>query len=356
MKRQRTDDLQKDSDDGSSSVRNGGGVSTVPDPNRPQPDPNNDGADTQDGSSSVRSGGGVSTVPDPNRPQPDPNNDGANTQVQPRRKRGRPLGSTNKSKSPATRQTDPDNNDGVLQRPPKLEITRKPDPIMSPFIIEVANGVDVIDAISVFCKNYRETCLSILSVSGAVSKFKLHQLTPTTSSNLEFNGRFDILSLNATFITPSLATQSLIPIGPLQVTITVKDPEGQIIGGIVAEPLLIASGTVYITAALFSHPLYQRPPAVEELDEAARINATSSAGRNEQQSPSAAAEEPGEAARSINATSSAGRNEQQSPSAAAEEPKEAARSINATSSAGRNEQQSPSAAAEENNNGGGGES
>ncbi|CAM8946279.1 unnamed protein product [Rhodiola kirilowii] len=305
-----------------------------------------DSSSVDDGSSSVRGGGGVSTVPDLNCPQPDPNNGGANTQVQPRRKRGRPPGSTNKSKSPATR---PDNNDGV-QRPPKLEITRKPDPVMNPCFIEVADGVDVIDAISHYCKiNYRVICLSILSVSGAVSKFKLHQLTPTTSSNLEFNGRFDILSLNATFITPSPATESLIQIEPLNVTITVKDHEGQIIGGIVAKPL-IASGPVYIAVAVFTHPaLTQRLPVEFE---GTRINAMSS-GRNEQQSPSAAAKKPDEAARSINATSSSGRNEQQSPSAAAEKPEEAARSINATSSAGRNEQQAPSAAAEENNAGGG---
>ncbi|KAL9683050.1 hypothetical protein QQ045_014863 [Rhodiola kirilowii] len=279
-----------------------------------------DSSSVDDGSSSVRGGGGLSTVPDLNRPQPDPNNanGGANTQVQPRRKRGRPPGSTNKSKSvPATGQTDPDNKDGV-QRPPKLEITRKPDPVMSPCFIEVVDGVDVVDAISRYCKHYSVICLFILSVSGAVSKFKLHQLTPTTSSNLEFNGRFDILSLNATFITPSPATESLISIEPLNVSITVKDHEGQIIGGIVAETL-IASGPVYISVAKFSHPLTSQQPPVEEPDGlAARINATFS-GRNEQKPPSAAAQEPEEAARSINPTSSAGRNEQQSPSAAAEE-------------------------------------
>ncbi|KAL9682506.1 hypothetical protein QQ045_014306 [Rhodiola kirilowii] len=184
-------------------------------------------------SSIVRGGGGV---PDPNRPQPpEPNNDGANTQFQRRRKVGRPPGSTNNSKSPAS-------------------ITRKPDPVLSPCIIEVADGADVLSSISEFCNNYPETCVSILSATGAVSVVNLYQTGPITSSNLEFNGRFVILSLTATFITPIPATKSqLLPSEPLNVTIIAKGADGQIIGGIVAEPL-IASGTVYITVTKFSRP------------------------------------------------------------------------------------------------------
>ncbi|KAL9683175.1 hypothetical protein QQ045_014992 [Rhodiola kirilowii] len=228
--------------------------------------------DLQKDTISVRGGGGrdgVSTVPDPNRPQPDPNNDGANIQVQPRRKRGRPLGSTSKPKSPAT-------------------ITCKPDPVMSPYILEVADGVDVIAAIATFSRRHN-IFLGILFASGAFSSITtLEPPHPSTFPNISYSrtthGRFDILSLAAVWPVFYDRRSNTLPaqVGDLNVATTVRDNYGRMIGGIVTGPL-IASGIVYVIVSSFTRPTYHRL-FVGDQDE----DATTSSGRNEQQGPSAA--------------------------------------------------------------------
>ncbi|CAM8979183.1 unnamed protein product [Rhodiola kirilowii] len=204
-------------------------------------------------------------TPNPTHSQPDPvnnNNDGASIEVQ-RRPRGRPPGSKNRLKQPVV-------------------ITCEPDPIMTPSILEIPNGVDVVYALQNYSSR-RNTSLSILSASGSVANVTIRQQSPNSSSAVTFQGRFDILSLTATFIAPS--SHAYIPAGALNVAISLSVPQGQIIGGIVAGPL-IASGTVFIIAAAFSNPSFLRLP-VE--DEAGRSNNATSSGGNEGQSPSAAA-------------------------------------------------------------------
>uniref|UniRef100_A0A7N0USM3 PPC domain-containing protein n=1 Tax=Kalanchoe fedtschenkoi TaxID=63787 RepID=A0A7N0USM3_KALFE len=200
-------------------------------------------------------------TPAPTHSQPCPKdcNDGASIEIQ-RRPRGRPPGSKNKPKPPVI-------------------ITQEPDPIMSPYIIEISNGIDVVDAVAKFSRR-RNTGLCVLSASGAVANVTIRQPSPNSASTVTFHGRFDILSLSATFLTP--AVQAQLPSAALTVAVSLSIPQGQIIGGIVAGPLT-AVGTVYVVAASFTSPSYQRLPLE---DEAPRLNNTTSS--NDQQSPSAA--------------------------------------------------------------------
>ncbi|CAM8945765.1 unnamed protein product [Rhodiola kirilowii] len=206
------------------------------------------------------SSGGAANTPNPNHSQPDPKgSDGASIEVQ-RRPRGRPPGSKNKPKPPVI-------------------ITREPDPIMSPYILEISNGVDVVDAVAKFSRR-RNTGLCILSASGAVANVTVRQPSPNSSSTVTFHGHFDILSLSATFLTPT--TQSNLPTANLNVAISLSIPQGQIIGGIVAGPLT-AAGTVYVIAASFSSPSFQRLPVEDEATR--NNNNTTASGGHDQQSP-----------------------------------------------------------------------
>ncbi|GAB2290780.1 hypothetical protein Dimus_025052, partial [Dionaea muscipula] len=95
-----------------------------------------------------------------------------------RRPRGRPPGTKNKPKHPTG-------------------ITREPDPYMSPYILEVGDGVDIIDSLTHFTR-LRSASLCVLTASGTVANVTLKQpFTTTPSGTFTFHGRFDILSLSA---------------------------------------------------------------------------------------------------------------------------------------------------------------
>lgn len=195
----------------------------------------------------------ITTQPPNSDPTRKKDNDGASIEVQ-RRPRGRPPGSKNKPKPPVI-------------------ITREllPDPIMSPYILEISNSADVIDSIAKFSRR-RNTGLCILHASGAVANVTIRQPSPNSSSAVTFHGRFDILSLDATFLSQTTSSQITgSNANNLNVAVSLSIPQGQIIGGIVAGPL-IAAGTVYVIATSFSNPSFQRLPLEEDETTMKNVN------------------------------------------------------------------------------------
>ncbi|GFS44075.1 hypothetical protein Acr_00g0088310 [Actinidia rufa] len=102
---------------------------------------------------------------------------------------------------------------------------------MSPYVLEISAGADLIEAIHRFSRK-RNLGICVLSASGAVSNVTLRQPSVTPGTTVTFHGRFDLLSLSATVMP---ATTS-IPLGN-EFAISMAGPQGQIIGGIVVEPL-----------------------------------------------------------------------------------------------------------------------
>ncbi|CAH2037715.1 unnamed protein product [Thlaspi arvense] len=151
-----------------------------------------------------------------------------------RRTRGRPPGSKNKPKAPP-----------VLLTPEA--------PVMSPYILQVPSGNDVVEAINRFCRR-KAIGVCVLSGSGSVANVTLRQPSPAApGSTITFHGKFDLLSVSAAFLPPPV---------PNFFTVSLAGPQGQIIGGFVAGPL-ISAGTVYVIAASFNNPSYHRLPAEE---------------------------------------------------------------------------------------------
>ncbi|CAK9163610.1 unnamed protein product [Ilex paraguariensis] len=185
-------------------------------------------------------------------------NDGATIEVV-RRPRGRPPGSKNKPKPPVV-------------------ITRESEPSMSPYVLELPGGVDIVDSITRYCRK-RNMGLCILSGSGTVANVTLRQPSTTPGATVTFHGRFDLLSLSAT-VLPTQMT-SVIPATVANgFTISLAGPQGQVVGGNVVGSLM-AAGTVYVIAASFNNPSYHRLPVEEE------ITNTGSGGNEGHQSPPA---------------------------------------------------------------------
>ncbi|KAK9166869.1 hypothetical protein Scep_002060 [Stephania cephalantha] len=159
-----------------------------------------------------------------------------------RRGRGRPLGSKNKPKpSPHLAIRDPDQCS-----------------IMRPLVLEIPGGTDVVNAVFGFAKR-RNVGLCVLTASGTVTNVSLRQPSFTPDGRgavINFHGRFDLLSISATFIPPLSSTNSF--------TISLAGPQGQIIGGSVAGALA-AVGTVFLVAASFDAHSYYRLPIEEEM-------------------------------------------------------------------------------------------
>ncbi|PIA46468.1 hypothetical protein AQUCO_01500186v1 [Aquilegia coerulea] len=193
---------------------------------------------------------------------------GGSIEVAGKRPRGRPPGSKNKPKPPL-----------IITRDTTTECA------MRPLFLELPNGIDVIEAIARFTHK-RNIGLTVLTASGSVTNVSLRQSsvnnsnttsTPPpppsngSSSTVIFNGRFEILSISATFLPPSLpirSSETVVSSTPLilpsSFMISLVGPQGQIIGGSVAGSLVTA-GTVFIIAASFDNPSYHRLPI--ELDD-----------------------------------------------------------------------------------------
>ncbi|KAK1314991.1 putative DNA-binding protein ESCAROLA [Acorus calamus] len=169
--------------------------------------------------------------------------DGATIEVV-RRPRGRPPGSKNRPKPPVV-------------------VTRDPDPpSVLPHVLEVPAGADVADSLHRFSLR-RAIGLSVLSASGPVSNVTLRSggSGGGPAGVVTFHGRFEILSITATFFPPSFNLPPAASAASLSVALS--GPQGQVVGGTVAGPL-IAAGTVVVVAAAFGSPSYHRLPAEEE--------------------------------------------------------------------------------------------
>ncbi|XP_027355873.1 AT-hook motif nuclear-localized protein 17 [Abrus precatorius] len=171
--------------------------------------------------------------------KPNSSGDGATIEVV-RRPRGRPPGSKNKPKPPVI-------------------ITRDPEPAMSPYILEVSGGNDVVEAIAHFSRR-KNMGICVLTGSGTVANVSLRQPSTTTGATVTFHGRFDILSVSATFLPQQSGASPAVPNG---FAISLAGPQGQIVGGLVAGGLM-AAGTVFVIAASFNNPAYHRLPPEEE--------------------------------------------------------------------------------------------
>ncbi|GER40253.1 AT-hook DNA-binding protein [Striga asiatica] len=162
--------------------------------------------------------------------------DGATIEVV-RRPRGRPPGSKNKPKPPVV----------LAQDAPT-------GPSMSPYVLELPAGVDVIDATARFCRR-RGVGLCVLSGNGVVANVTLKQPSATPGATVTFHGHFDLLSISATILpagSPPAAAAANTPF-----SISLAGPQGQVVGGLVAGPL-VSAGTVYLVAATFNSPLFER--------------------------------------------------------------------------------------------------
>ncbi|KAL1546783.1 AT-hook motif nuclear-localized protein 17-like [Salvia divinorum] len=168
--------------------------------------------------------------------EPDPHrSDGATIELL-RRSRGRPPGSRNKPKPP-------------------VFITA--EPAMSPYVLELPAGVDIVDSTARFCRR-RGVGLCLLSGNGAVVNVTLNQPSATPGATVTFHGRFDILSISATVLPPGAAAAAAA--GPFAVS--VAGPQGQVVGGHVVGPL-ISAGTIYLVAVNFSNPSFHRLQQVD---------------------------------------------------------------------------------------------
>ncbi|XP_058097016.1 AT-hook motif nuclear-localized protein 28 [Magnolia sinica] len=175
--------------------------------------------------------------------------DGASIEVV-RRPRGRPPGSKNKPKPP-------------------IFVTRDTtESAMFPHILEVPGGLDVIDAIARFARR-RNAGLCVLTGTGTVANVTLRQPSTTTSatssSTITFHGRFDILSISATFLPPSSSSVFSQPFNGFKISLA--GAQGQIVGGSVVGSLL-AAGTVVVVAASFSSPTFHRLPGEDDMSTA----------------------------------------------------------------------------------------
>lgn len=193
-------------------------------------------------------------------------NDGASIEVV-RRPRGRPPGSKNKPK-------------------PAVIITRDSEPSMSPYVLELPGGIDIVESVTSFCRR-RNMGLCVLNGSGTVTNVTLRQPLTTPGASVTFHGRFDLLSLSATVIPPNANTLDSVALSngvANGFTISLAGPQGQVVGGAVVGSLFSA-GTVYLIAASFNNPLYCRLP----LEDDQRNSGSAGGGAHEGHHPSPSA-------------------------------------------------------------------
>ncbi|KAG1366594.1 AT-hook motif nuclear-localized protein 17 [Cocos nucifera] len=180
--------------------------------------------------------------------------DGASIEVV-KRPRGRPPGSKNKPKPPVV-------------------ITREAESsaAMRPHVLEIPGGHDVVDSLARFARR-RNLGICVLAGTGAVANVVLrqpsvpapppHGVVPPAGVTIGFHGRFEILSISATFLPPAMAALSPAS-AAASLSISLAGPQGQIIGGTVAGPL-VAAGTVVVVAAAFSNPTFHRLPVEDDV-------------------------------------------------------------------------------------------
>ncbi|CAL0308564.1 unnamed protein product [Lupinus luteus] len=165
--------------------------------------------------------------------QGNPNNPNEKVSTTPVR-RGRPVGSKNKPKLPVVMAENIDN-------------------VFKTHLIEFASGVNIAESLLHFSRTH-QMGLCVLSANGSVISVTLRK---ASGAMMLHNGRFDIISLNGSFL----------PIGPtptswLNVFLANGD-KGGMIGGSVGGPL-IALGPVMVMVGIFGSAIYERLPLPSE--------------------------------------------------------------------------------------------
>ncbi|KAF8769545.1 hypothetical protein HU200_006583 [Digitaria exilis] len=178
-----------------------------------------------------------------------------------KRRRGRPPGSKNKPKPP----------------PPVVTQDVEPAAAMRPHVLEVPAGADVARALAGFARR----CglgICVLAGTGAVADVLLrHPSSSSTSSPapVVFRGRYEIVSISATFLAPSMA--AAVPRAAVRdLSVSLAGPHGQIVGGAVAGPL-VAATTVVVLAAAFTDVTFHRLPLEDDASAAASVSGSAEA-------------------------------------------------------------------------------
>ncbi|KAK1631463.1 hypothetical protein QYE76_005778 [Lolium multiflorum] len=180
-----------------------------------------------------------------------------------KKRRGRPPGSKNKPKPPVV-------------------ITREAEPVaaMRPHVIEIPGGRDVAEALARFASR-RGLGICVLAGTGAVANVSLRHPCPAAPgaapSVVVFQGRFEILSISATFLPPAVAAvapQAAAAASGL--SISLAGPHGQIVGGAVVGPLYAATSVVVVAAA-FTNPTFHRLPADDDASVSLSVSLSGSA-------------------------------------------------------------------------------
>ncbi|KAI3673349.1 hypothetical protein L6452_39467 [Arctium lappa] len=170
-----------------------------------------------------------------------------------RRPRGRPAGSKNKPKPP-------------------IIITRDSANTLRAHAMEVSSGCDVGESLATFARR-KQQGIWVLSAAGCVSNVVLRQPSPSPTNPasgpiVTLHGRFEILSLIGSVLPPPA------PPGVASLAIYLVGPQGQVVGGAIAGPLM-ASGPVVIMAATFMNATFDRLPI--DKDEAVAVAAAATA-------------------------------------------------------------------------------
>nr|GEW06409.1 AT-hook motif nuclear-localized protein 16-like [Tanacetum cinerariifolium] len=160
-----------------------------------------------------------------------------------RRPRGRPAGSKNKPKPP-------------------IIVTRENANTLRAHAMEICPGCDVGESLATFARR-KQHGICILSATGCVTNVTLRQSSPSSGTGpiVTLHGHFDILSLMGSVLPPPA------PPGVTGLDIYLAGPQGQLVGGAIAGPL-IASGPVVIMAATFMNATFDRLPIDENKEKA----------------------------------------------------------------------------------------
>ncbi|XP_071693176.1 AT-hook motif nuclear-localized protein 16-like [Rutidosis leptorrhynchoides] len=155
-----------------------------------------------------------------------------------RRPRGRPAGSKNKPKPP-------------------IIITRDSANTLRAHAMEISTGCDIVESLTTYARR-KQQGIWVLSAAGFVNNVMLRQPSPAQGSPgsgpiVTLHGRFEILSLVGSVLPPPA------PAGVAGLAIYLVGPQGQVVGGAVAGPLM-ASGPVVIMAATFMNATFDRLP------------------------------------------------------------------------------------------------
>ncbi|PKU69501.1 AT-hook motif nuclear-localized protein 28 [Dendrobium catenatum] len=179
--------------------------------------------------------GGESFSPEVNSRSTAAAGDGSSIEQSAKRPRGRPVGSKNKLKPPVI-----------------ITCDSEPGSALRTHVLEIPGGRDVAECLAAFASG-RGICLCVLAGSGPISTATIRQTSPSSAA-LTFRGRFDLISLSATFLMAGG--------GGGNMSVSLAGPQGQVIGGVVVGPL-VAAGKVMVVAAVFSDPVFHRLPELE---------------------------------------------------------------------------------------------